>query len=79
MLAKCDLISPQNNPGRIASKGFAYTEKKKTSFWYLLHVVFQGEWDCLLSIFLKLAPQMLTSSSVTYKVLSYQLFKNTLI
>lgn len=27
MLAKCDLISPQNYPGRIASKGFAYTEK----------------------------------------------------
>lgn len=27
MLAKCDLISPQSYPGRIASKGFAYTEK----------------------------------------------------
>lgn len=40
MLAKCDLISPQNHPGRIASKGFAYTEKNPLFGIFML--IFSG-------------------------------------
>lgn len=40
MLAKCDLISPQNYPGRIASKRFAYTEKNPLFGIFML--IFSG-------------------------------------
>lgn len=78
MLAKCDLISPQNNPGRIASKGFAYTEKNPP-FGIFFTLTFLGGGDCLRFRFLKLAPQMLTSSIISYNVVAYPLFQSTLL
>lgn len=77
MLAKCDLISPQNNPGRIASKGFGYTEKNPPFGIFFMLSYFRGG-DCLFS-FLKLAPQTLTSSSTSYNVFAYPLFSSTLV